>query len=186
MAVTVDGRARAFATANRIIGFSNFLHICHRSCSSSMRARRSRTHLLPPLGGKRGLRRRNVATARHFARRPPHCARTDLIHGLRRLNVKHPSACTPAVSAVRRHRCIVGKRGTNRRHACGILGLRNGRVASGGRARVAKTRGSGLVPASANVIIGSFLVRCFPSVLSCGFATDIRGRFSRVTRNSGR
>lgn len=181
----VDGDDRGFVTANRIVAFSNFLHMCGRSCSSSGR-RRSRNHLLPPLDGKRGLVEGRVLTARHFARYPPHCARTDLMHGLRRLNVNHPSACTPAVSAIRRHNCMRGKGDRNIGHPCSVLGLGNNGVARAAGARVAKGRGTGLLPASANVIMGSFLVRCFPRVVSFGFATGIRGRFSRITRKRGR
>lgn len=166
------------------MAFSNFLHMCGRSCSSSAR-RRSRDRLLPPLGGKRILSRGSVMTARHFARHPSHCARTDLMHGLRRLKVKHPSACTPAVSAVRRHRCIRGNSGPKRRQSFGVLALGSGGVASTGRARVMKTRGSGLVPASVKAMMGSFLGRCFSGVLSCGFATGVRGRFSRITSKRG-
>lgn len=168
---------------NRIIAFSNFLGICGRSFSRRMR-RRS-TAKLPGVRMKRILRQRRVTTIRHFDRTPTHCARTDLIHGLRRLNVNHPSACTPAVSAVRREKCMRGKGGRKIGHRCSLLGLAKGRVGRAIRARVDKDRGSGLVPASMNYMIGSFLVRCFPGVVSCGFATDIRGRFSRITRKRG-
>lgn len=182
VSINVDKRARHFITINRIVDFRNFLRICVRDGSSSARGRR-RGNLLPPMGLRRALSLGSVITARHFARHPPHCARTDLIHHLRRLNVKHPSACTPAVRAVRGHRCIIGKSGRNIRHTCAIISLSGKGVRRTRGARAIKTSHGGLVPASVNAMMGSFLVRCFPSILSCGFATDMRGRFSSITRN---
>lgn len=165
--------------------FSNFLGMCHRSASRS-RGMRSSARLLPTVGGNSRLRHHRVVTARGFSLTPTECARTDLIGGLRSLNVNHPSACTPAVDAVRRHRCIIGNSGRNRRHACAMSALGNVVVARGAGGRRTNSRGNGLLPASVKVIMGSFLVTGFPGVVSCGFATGMRRGFSSVTRKGAR
>lgn len=54
---------------------------------------------------------RRFSPGRRFARPPTRCARTDLMGAVRRLKVKHPDACTPAVSLVLKEECVAGRNG---------------------------------------------------------------------------